>query len=298
MLYDDLERLVRDATGTAFQVEKITPITGGSINAAFCLDGRVASQPVRYFLKCNQADRLTMFEAEADALREIAGAAAIQAPLPVAHGICAAEATLVLEYIELSGQQPASSSTLLGHQLAAMHRHVANQFGWFRDNTIGSTPQRNQQNCSWTEFYRDQRLGVQLNLATQHGFGASLLDKGMRLQADMEHFFTSYKPQPSLLHGDLWGGNYGMDEHGQPVLFDPATYYGDREADIAMTELFGGFDAGFYDAYREAWPLDDDYSERKGLYNLYHILNHANLFGGGYARQAESLLDQLLAEVA
>ena len=118
--------------------------------------------------------------------------------------------------------------------------------------------------------------------------------KGEKLLKNLERFFIGYEPKASLLHGDLWSGNYGYLNNGEPVIFDPAVYYGDRETDIAMTELFGGFPAEFYTAYNEAWPLDKGYQQRKNLYNLYHILNHFNLFGGGYAMQAENMMDQLL----
>jgi fructosamine-3-kinase len=143
-------------------------------------------------------------------------------------------------------------------------------------------------------FWRDQRLGYQLKLAARSG--RDLLKKGERILADLGAFFQNYRPVPSLLHGDLWGGNVSAVER-QPVIFDPAVYYGDREADLAMTELFGGFSEQFYQAYRDTWPLDDGYPVRKTLYNLYHVLNHFNLFGGGYGSQAERMIDSLLSEL-
>jgi len=276
-------------------LHNLASVSGGSINTAFCLNGMSAGNAVRYFAKCNRAELLDMFVAEAAGLRELVRAGAIRVPLPVCHEASDGQAWLVTEYIDF-GRSGAHSAACMGKQLAALHRCDAGRFGWYRDNTIGLTPQINTQGDSWINFFRDQRLGFQLDLAAQHGFSASLQEKGERLQADLSIFFSSYRPQPSLLHGDLWGGNRGFDRAGNPVLFDPAVYYGDREADIAMTELFGGFDAGFYAAYCDAWPLDDGYRVRKILYNLYHILNHANLFGGGYARQAESMMDHLLAE--
>jgi fructosamine-3-kinase len=143
-------------------------------------------------------------------------------------------------------------------------------------------------------FWRDQRLGYQLKLAARSG--RDFLKKGERLLADLGAFFQNYRPAPSLLHGDLWSGNVGVARQ-QPVVFDPAVYYGDRETDVAMTELFGGFSGRFYQAYRETWPLDDGYPVRKTLYNLYHVLNHFNLFGGGYGSQAEHMMDSLLSEL-
>src|SRR5208283_1970991 len=141
---------------------------------------------------------------------------------------------------------------------------------------------------------REQRLGFQLDLAARKGYGGKLQELGHQLMERLPEFFEGYHPQPSLLHGDLWGGNHACTSDGAPVIFDPAPYYGDREADLAMTELFGGFDQEFYTAYRAAWPPDAGYTTRRILYNLYHILNHANLFGGGYARQAEGMMQSLL----
>ncbi len=160
---------------------------------------------------------------------------------------------------------------------------MASQFGWKRDNTIGSTPQRNGTSSDWVEFFRERRLRTQLDLALRNGFAGRLQERGNVLLDLMGAYFSSYRPVPSLLHGDLWGGNWGVDAAGVPLIFDPAVYYGDREADLAMTRLFGGFGNAFYTAYHSNWPLDQAAGSRRGLYNLYHVLNHANLFGGAYA---------------
>ena len=175
-----------------------------------------------------------------------------------------------------------------------MHKSTSKRFGWSRDNTIGATKQINQTKADWIDFWREHRLGFQLDLAKQKGISRSLTIKGEELLKELDRFFTGYVPEASLLHGDLWSGNIGYLENGEAVVFDPAVYYGDREADIAMTELFGGFPAEFYTAYNEAWPLDHGYRQRKSLYNLYHVLNHFNLFGGSYAIQAENMLYRLL----
>ncbi|MGB8408842.1 MAG: fructosamine kinase family protein, partial [Gallionella sp.] len=169
------------------------------------------------------------------------------------------------------------------------------RFGFDHDNFIGTTPQPNGWKNNWIDFWRENRLGFQLRLAAQNGYGGQLQDLGVRLLDALPVFFNSYTPQPSLLHGDLWGGNHAYLPDGTPVIFDPATYYGDRECDLAMTELFGGYSAEFYAAYRAAYPPDAGYAVRRDLYNLYHVLNHANLFGGGYARQAEQMMQKLLA---
>ncbi len=280
---------VAAATGRSFSVESARHVGGGCINDAIVLEGDSYS----CFVKLNQPHLLDMFEAEAAGLDEIRKADAIRAPRPLASGIADGQAFLALEYVPLGGS---GSPADFGERLAAMHRYTAPSFGWGRNNTIGSTPQINDWMGDWIEFWRERRLRYQLDLAARNG-QRSLRDQADPLLEDLPRFFETRSPQPSLLHGDLWGGNYGYDSDGNPVIYDPAVYYGDREADIAMTELFGGFGARFYDAYNAAYPLDAGYGARKTLYNLYHILNHFNLFGGGYASQALSMIQRLRAEL-
>jgi fructosamine-3-kinase len=280
------------ATGRPFAVRARRDAGGGCINSALVLEGADAS----YFVKLNRAERLAMFEAEAEGLAELAAARALRVPRPLCTGRAGDASYLVLEHLPL-GHGETASLERLGRGLAALHRVHAPRYGWKRDNTIGSTPQPNAWSDDWLEFWRDRRLGHQLELAAAHGHGGALQRKGERLLAGLAAFFGGYRPAPSLLHGDLWGGNFAVTAGGEPVIFDPAVYYGDRETDLAMTELFGGFGARFYSAYREAWPLDPGYAVRKTLYNLYHVLNHLNLFGGGYGGQAERMLDTLLAEL-
>jgi fructosamine-3-kinase len=288
-VWDEVARAIGEATGRPFMLDRRRGAGGGCINAAHVLEG--GGQ--RYFVKLNDASRLDMFEAEAEGLTEILNSHSIRVPQPLAHGRSGGEAFLVLEYIELGGR---GSPERLGRELAAMHRTTVQRFGWHRDNTIGATPQPNAWNAEWTEFWRERRLRFQLDLAVKNGAGRGLRDKGERLLDALPLLLGSHHPPPSLLHGDLWGGNHGFSADGDPVIFDPAVYFGDRETDLAMTELFGGFSAAFYAAYREAWPLDPAYGTRKVLYNLYHVLNHYNLFGGGYRHQAEGMMDRLLAE--
>lgn len=272
--------------------DRAVPVGGGSINACYRLEG--GGSP--YFVKLNRASGLPMFEAERDGLTELAAAGCVRVPEPVCAGQAGTSAFLVMEYIPFGRPVP-DSAVRFGRELAALHRQAGEAFGWWRDNTIGSTPQPNDRDADWVRFWRERRLGHQLRLAAANGFGGALQRLGERLIEGLPAFFSSYRPVPSLLHGDLWGGNYAVDGNGAPVIFDPAVYHGDRETDLAMTELFGGFPEGFYAAYREAWPLDAGYRQRKTLYKLYHVLNHANLFGGGYARQAERMMEQLLSEL-
>jgi protein-ribulosamine 3-kinase len=291
-LWSAIAAQITAATGEPFACDLHRSVGGGCINSTAVIEGNGR----RYFVKLNDAQRLSMFEAEAAGLNEIAASHSVRVPLPVCSGTGADHAYLVLEYIEF-GHGDSQGLELLGLQLAAMHRTQQKEFGWRRDNTIGSTPQINTPDPNWVSFWQRHRLEYQLRLAAANGYRGELLRAAERLLADIGLFFTSYSPVPSLLHGDLWAGNYAIDSTGQPVIYDPAVYYGDREADIAMTELFGVFAPGFYQAYREAWPLDPGYSVRKHLYNLYHVLNHLNLFGGGYRAQAEGLIGRLLSEV-
>ena len=262
-------------------------VSGGSINTAY----RIGD----YFLKVNSPHLSSMVEAEAAGLAEMAATNTLRIPEMLSVGNNQDYAYLLLEYIPLSGIRGQAAS-LCGEQLAQMHQQTQPYFGWHQDNTIGSTPQHNNRDHDWVNFYQQQRLNQQLSFAKQNGFGGALQDKGNRLIETVPAFFSNYQPEPALLHGDLWGGNAGADDQGNPVIFDPACYYGDREADVAMTELFGGFGPDFYAAYRATYPLDSGYTTRKTLYNLYHILNHLNLFGDGYLSQSESMIEQLLAE--
>ena len=185
----------------------------------------------------------------------------------------------------------------LGRQLAALHAQPRTGFGWRRDNAIGAIPQPNAYGDDWIEFWREQRLGFQLNLAAHNGYTGVLQQQGEQLRLRLDGLFVGHSPTPAFLYGDVWSGNVGWTADGEQVIFDPAVYQGDREADLAMTELFGGFPESFYAAYREALPLSAGYPQRRTLYSLYHILNHLNLFGGGYRAQAEQMIAQLLAEL-
>ena len=286
--WDAIADVTASVTGSQTEITLCTPISGGCINQAWRVDTRKGT---RYFVKLNDAHKHQMFATEAAGLSALAATKSVRVPQPVAHGIAGEHAFLVLEHLELRGN---GDARLLGQQLAALHCAQSENFGWQQDNTLGETEQRNAWAADWIDFWREQRLGFQLGLAAHNGYGGELQKMGRQLMERLPEFFADYQPVPSLLHGDLWGGNHAYMADGTPVIFDPAPYYGDREADLAMTELFGGYDAEFYAAYRAAWPLHAGYAQRKNLYNLYHILNHANLFGGGYARQAEGMMQGLL----
>ncbi len=288
-----IEQEISISTEQSFQLQKHVAITGGDISQAHRIEGMLGNKETSFFIKFNKKICLDMFEAEAAGLQEIEKTQVIHVPYVICSGVVATQSYLILENLSLAGAQN-DSAKRLGYELAMLHKNTARQFGWSRNNTIGSTTQINTLTNNWLDFWSEHRLGFQLKLAKKNGCEQSLTIKGKKLIAELEHFFSGYEPEASLLHGDLWSGNYGYLTKGDPVIFDPAVYYGDRETDIAMTELFGGFPAEFYSGYNEVWPLDKGYQQRKTLYNLYHILNHYNLFGGGYAVQAENMMDQML----
>lgn len=293
--WESVVNKIERATGQAFSVKRQQSLAGGSINSAYLLSGDHA----RYFVKTNATGKKAMFEAEAEGLLALAASNTIKVPLPICVGDDGAQSYLVLQYLELNGR---ANQVLLGEQLAAMHRITADQFGWEINNTIGATFQPNAWMTDWVEFWQTQRLGFQLQLAAQNGYVGKLQVLGEKLLIEMPKLFSGREVMPSMLHGDLWGGNVaGLNdgiEDSTPVIFDPAFYYGDREADLAMTYVFGGFSADFYASYQNAFPLDEGFAVRKTFYNIYHIVNHLNLFGGGYQQQSIQMLEQVLAEVS
>jgi protein-ribulosamine 3-kinase len=248
------------------------------------------------FVKVGSSERRGALEAEAAGLTELIRAQALRVPRVLGSGVSDGAAFLALEWIDAA---PADSACerRLGEGLAALHAVTLPRFGWGRDNTIGRSAQANGWMREWAEFFRERRLRPQLELAVQNGFGDLLGTPGVRLMESVHLLLAGHVPRASLLHGDLWGGNWLATAAGEPVIFDPAVYYGDREADLAMTHLFGGFGDAFYRAYQAAHPLPAGAQPRRELYNLYHVLNHANLFGAGYARQARAMIDRLLAQL-
>ena len=262
-------------------------VGGGDISAAW----RVTTDGGAVFIKTAPAGANDMFAAEAAGLRELAAAKALRVPQVLVQRCSAETAWLVTEWLSLEATS-ADVERRLGTQLAAMHRCQRKRHGWVRDNTIGLTPQLNSQSDDWISFYRNQRLRYQLELAEQNGYSGELKKLGGRLLDRLDSFFQQ-PPTPSLLHGDLWAGNWAACD-GEPVIYDPAVYYGDRETDLAMTHLFGGFSPSFYVAYESSWPLPEGHERRRPLYQLYHVLNHLNLFGPAYHARSIELLRTLL----
>lgn len=233
-----------------------------------------------------------MFEAEVDGLSEIRAAGEVRVPEVIDCGVMNGQAYIDLERLDLEATTRKTEQQF-GEQLARLHRHTQREYGWFRDNTIGPTAQHNNLCTDWVEFFRKHRLGFQVELAITNGYGTDLTDLGGRLARHLQDLFTDYRPEASLLHGDLWGGNWGSVD-GEPVIFDPAVYFGDRESDIAMTMLFGGFGKPFYEAYEANWPMAPGHERRLKLYQLYHVLNHLNIFGRSYLGRAVALMEDLV----
>jgi fructosamine-3-kinase len=287
MIPDALHASLSDAltaAGDSTPVRSIDRVGGGDINEA----ARVVTGRREYFVKWNLRSLPRLFEVEARGLRLLQSARAVRVPEVVA--VIEQPPSLLLEWIDARGSKAAAGTTL-GRQLAQQHRLLGATYGLDHDNYIGANPQINRPAASWIDFFRDHRLGFQIDLARSKGRlnpkRALLLD---RLSSRLDEWIDEARCAPSLLHGDLWGGNFITGPDGEPVLIDPAVYYGDREAEIAFTELFGGFGQPFYAAYNEAWPLAPGYAERRELYNLYHLLNHLNLFGEGYGGSVDAIL--------
>lgn len=285
--FSSVAEAISKETGAPFVPAASSSVGGGCINQTSRLagkDGRV------FFLKENDLDFYDFFRAEAEALKEIGSTATVVVPEVIALGITGQSSFLVLSFIEQGPDSP-SSQAELGRQLARLHKIEQPYFGWSQDNCIGATPQPNNRCDNWVSFYSEHRLEHQFGLARNKG---QSFDGSSRLLECLPDFFVDYSPRPALLHGDLWGGNASCDKQGRPFFYDPASYYGDRETDLAFTHMFGGFSAPFYKAYEDVYPLDAGFGIRKILYNLYHELNHFNLFGGGYASSAQSSVHQLL----
>ncbi len=279
-----IEAALRQSIGPAARIDRADRVgVGGSGAAGYRID--TTGGPA--FLKIGQTP--SALEAEAAALVEIAATGTLRVPRVLGAGAAGADGFLLLEWIDLEDDGDWRQA---GERLAALHAATRDRYGWARDGTIGATPQSNAESASWCEFYQTRRLEPQLRLAGERGLRELTRRTDMVMRAARDRL-SGYGPPASLLHGDLWRGNLGFDARRQPIVFDPATYYGDAETDLAMTRLFGGFPHEFYEAYDAARAPDAGRHERLPLYQLYHVLNHANLFGGGYVGQACAMIDAL-----
>jgi fructosamine-3-kinase len=300
---------IRERTGQRLQ--RRTPVGGGSIHAAWRLE--LEGGECRFAKSCALADQ-AFLEAEADGLAALAAAAAInpetandrplRVPQPLALGVVADQAVLLLPWLDIRSDADPAAWRHFGAALAELHRASLGRelvqgdrpegfHGWWRDNVIGSTPQTNAWCPDWGRFFSERRLAPQLKLLARRG-GA--LTGAAELLEQVPRWLACHEPEPVLVHGDLWSGNGALLRGGGAAIFDPAVYRGDREVDLAMAHLFGGFPAAFFAGYQEAWPLPAGHLRRLDLYNLYHLLNHANLFGGGYRNRSQALIRELLAD--
>ena len=284
-MWTEIAEKISQATGEKFTVNNYHSVRGGCINQGY----KITDNDRSYFVKLNQGSQIEMFAAEALGLKQMLETNTIRIPHPICWGITGNKSYIAMEWLEFTSGEGKSWEEM-GHKLAAMHRFkVSSEFGWEVNNTIGATPQINTKTANWADFFAEHRIGYQIKLARRKGgnFATEIIEIVRKKLADRQ-------PQPSLVHGDLWSGNVAVTIEGEPVILDPATYWGDREVDIAMTEVFGGFPAAFYRGYNQEWELDTGYQQRKTIYNLYHILNHFNLFGGGYGSQASRMISQIM----
>lgn len=288
-----LDQAISRAIGSPFRSTSLAAQAGGSISKSVVIEDGER----RLFVKLNDEVLSAMFVAETDGLAALGRCPAIRVPRVIAQGSDNERSFLVLEHLVLQPLREREAGIAAGRALTQLHAIEGTLHGWASDNFIGRNPQINTAHITWPYFFAQRRLLPQLAMTRQRGDCRRLINRGEDLAERLAAFFVDYQPRASLLHGDLWHGNAAIDETGKLALFDPAVYFGDRETDLAMSELFGGFPESFYAAYREAWPLAPGYEQRKTLYNLYHVLNHLNLFGGGYLRQAERMIESLLAEL-
>lgn len=265
------------------EITKISSLGGGCIgNSAL-----ISTKNTQYFVKTYPGNNNRVIECEANGLNELSQSKAVRIPQV---RICNS-GYLILEYIQ-TGTRCKNFMEIFGAALAGLHKTTAEKFGFYEDNFIGATVQKNTPGVEdWTEFYWENRLLYQLRLCEKNGYATNELKiLFAKLDNNLTKILEGSENTASLIHGDLWGGNYLVDESGLPVLIDPAVYYGNREAELAMTMLFGGFDERFYHSYNETYPLPEGWKYRIDIYKLYHIINHLNLFGTGYYSQAVSLI--------
>ncbi|GMY09456.1 protein-ribulosamine 3-kinase, chloroplastic [Fagus crenata] len=276
--------------GKATQITKISPVGGGCINLANRYDTDAGS----FFVKTNRSIGPSMFEAEALGLGAMYETGSIRVPKPFKVGpLRTGGSYIIMEFIEFGSSR--GNQSVLGRKLAEMHKAGQSKkgFGFEVNNTIGSTPQMNTWSSDWIQFYGEHRLGYQLKLALDQYGDGTIYEKGQRLVKSMGPLFDNVVIEPCLLHGDLWSGNISSDKNGEPVILDPACYYGHNEAEFGMSWC-AGFGGSFYNAYFEVIPKQPGFEKRRDLYMLYHYLNHYNLFGSGYRSSAMSIIDDYL----
>lgn len=295
--FKSLAKALVSLFGTSVAIQRTDRIAGGDINKAYAVTLNTGD---RIFMKANAKDNFGFFKAEAAGLFALAQTGTLATPKILCAGTDDGQEVgysfLLMEYIK-SGERRAGYWESFARELAALHQADASAFaadagpfGFFEDNFIGARPQDNSSAAAWVEFFRDKRLAPQFKAADAN-FSSAERSRVTKLLDHLDEFLIEPK-RPSLLHGDLWSGNVMAGPDGKAMLIDPAVYVGHAEADLAMTELFGGFPPDFYQAYREANPLEPGYENRRDLYNLYQLLNHLNLFGKSYLGSVLSVVDE------
>jgi protein-ribulosamine 3-kinase len=279
---------IEEKTGS--KIKSVSSVSGGCISDAYRITDDKGNN---FFLKLNPSPK-DLYIKESNGLRELKKANVIRVPAVISCN----EEFLLTEFIS-QGSRSKKFFEDFGRKFAELHRYTGEKFGFYENNYIGSNPQLNIANeveeNNWVSFYFNKRILYQFKLAEKNGYAEKELREGISsIEKIIHKIIDSSLEPPSLLHGDLWGGNYMVDENGNACIIDPAVYYGHREADLAMTKLFGGFSTEFYNAYNEAYPLKEGYELRESIYKLYHVLNHLNLFGTSYYSHAISLIHQYI----
>ena len=278
-IWDFIQEKIRKLGYPNFRLESKAAVSGGDINQAF----KVQSTQQSFFVKINSDKNFALLEQEFNNLQCLVESACFKVPLPYYVGVYKSSSLLIMEYLNLSQQ---GSMESFANSLLKLHNNTADNFGFKTNNFIGTTPQQNHWHSSWGDFFCENRLIPQFNLLSQKvdvSAGSSNFDS---LVKKLPEFLNRHQPKPAFVHGDLWQGNYGFDSVGTPVIYDPASYYGDSEVDLAMLELFGNPGKAFTEHYSRGRGMSAGFPLRKRIYNLYHILNHANLFGAGYVSQS------------
>jgi len=287
---------ISDTTDTLFICQRADPVSGGDTHESFVIRDNLK----RYFVKTRLYDDTQQLSLEAEGLQAIQDSNTILTPKVICHGVTRNE-NPNMEYLVLSHirfKEPETSSYFtLGEQLAALHTSTEHtSYGWPHDNYIGANVQTNGRLASWADFFAEKRIGSMLERLAEQGLWEKNHGDIDDIVTLVKHILSLHQPTPALLHGDLWAGNAGFCSKG-PVLFDPAIYVGDRETDLAMAELFGGFPSAFIDGYHSTYPIEPGYVQRKPIYQLYHVLNHGLLFGAHYIAQAISIVDEIKSAV-
>lgn len=282
---------ISEATGSVFVCQRRTAAHGGDTHECFV----IRDDTRRFFVKVRKDDGTRPLRREMEGLHALQSTNTVTTPHVICHGITEDKPDgfeyLVLSHIRFIDN--ASDWHAMGAQLAKLHQVAQGQFGWSDNNFIGASVQYNTWHTDWAAFFAEYRIGSMLERLAESGYTLAHTDSFVN---KVQQLLRSHQPAPSLLHGDLWSGNVGFCCKG-PVILDPAVYVGDRETDIAMTRLFGGFDASFYDGYNAVYPLDVSYPQRENLYQLYHVLNHALLFNEPYLSQAKSAIMRLEKQI-